>query len=159
MSLKKYKAKRSFDKTPEPPPAGVRHPSTIRTGNILERGKLMFVVQKHHARQLHYDFRLEKEGVLKSWAVPKGIPEDIGIKHLAVMTEDHPIEYGSFEGMIPEGNYGAGKVEIWDKGKYVLLEEKKNSLKFELNGKLLKGKYVLFNFKDKNWFLFKMKNQ
>lgn len=148
MTLEKYRAKRKFNKTPEPPPL-------VKALGDKQGDDTMFVVQKHHARALHYDFRLEMNGVLKSWAVPKGISKKPGEKRLAVMTEDHPLAYGSFEGIIPEGNYGAGTVEIWDTGIYSMLEQKEKSLKFILKGKKLKGEYVLFNFKDKNWFLFK----
>lgn len=158
MPLQRYRAKRKFDTTPEP--------SSFAKALESERGKVkkkrgsntIFVVQKHRARALHYDFRLEIEGVLRSWAVPKGIPLKPGVKHLAVETEDHPIEYGNFEGVIPEGNYGAGQVEIWDRGRYDMIEKKPRSLKFELFGKRLKGVYVLFDFNKKSWFLFKVKN-
>lgn len=146
MKLKTYRAKRKFSKTPEP------------LGSVGKSSGNMFVVQKHRARQLHYDFRLEEKGVLQSWAVPKGIPKTAGEKRLAVQTEDHPIEYGKFEGAIPEGHYGAGSVEIWDTGRYTMIERKDKSLKFALNGNKLKGVYVLFNFRGKNWFLFKTKS-
>ena len=120
----------------------------------------IFVIQKHAARRLHYDLRLEMDGVLKSWAVPKKPPKTPGIKRLAVQVEDHPIEYANFEGIIPEGHYGAGKVEIWDKGSYVLKEKTNDKIVFKLNGEKLKGTYVLLRFKgDKNWLFFKKKGE
>ena len=100
-----------------------------------------FVVQEHHARNLHWDFRLEMEGVLKSWAVPKGVPEKISIKRLAIQVEDHELDYIDFEGEIPEGQYGAGKVKIWDSGTYELESESEKAVSFILNGKRLKGRY------------------
>ena len=118
----------------------------------------IFVIQKHAARRLHYDLRLEMDGVLKSWAVPKEPPRTAGVKRLAVQVEDHPIEYADFEGIIPEGHYGAGKVEIWDRGSYILKERTDKKIVFELNGEKLKGTYVLLKFKgDKNWLFFKKK--
>jgi len=126
----------------------------------LNSKERIFVIQKHAARRLHYDLRLEMDGVLKSWAVPKKPPKTPGIKRLAVQVEDHPIEYANFEGIIPEGHYGAGKVEIWDKGSYVLKERTDNKIVFELNGEKLKGTYVLLRFKgDKNWLFFKKKGE
>jgi bifunctional non-homologous end joining protein LigD len=108
-----------------------------------------FVVQKHRARSLHYDFRLEKDGVFKSWAVPKGIPEEIGPRHLAVEVPDHPLKWGSFEGTIPEGEYGAGTVEIWDEGTYELLEWSNDAIGFVLHGRRLHGTYSLIRFARK----------
>lgn len=144
-SLKEYKKKRNFKQTPEP------------LGRKEKTGLSRFVVQKHYARHLHYDFRLEMEGVLKSWAVPKGLPEKKGIRRLAVQVEDHPIDYLDFQGEIPQGCYGAGRVEIWDKGWYNLIEkEKDRKLVFELKGKKLKGVYELVLMKDKNWLIFKL---
>lgn len=151
MALEQYKQKRDFKKTSEP------KARTAKTASHI------FVVQKHAASHLHYDFRLELparpggEGVLKSWAVPKGVPEKAGIKRLAVQVEDHPVAYAKFHGIIPAGEYGAGQVEIWDKGKYQLVEQTPKSLKFKLNGKRLSGNYVLYHFDKRNWFLFKTK--
>ena len=115
MSLDEYKRKRHRGKTPEP----------FGGGNARSR-KRRFVVQRHDARRLHYDFRLERNGALASWAVPKGVPLRKGERHLAVHVEDHPLEYADFEGVIPAGQYGAGTVEIWDRGTYELLEEKRD---------------------------------
>ena len=162
MSLSLYNKKRSFDKTAEP--KGVRN---------TKSGSLSFVVQKHAASRLHYDFRLEMEGVLKSWAVPKGPslnPED---KRLAMMVEDHPYSYKDFEGNIPKGNYGAGNVIVWDKGTYhavgqdgskkqeeelLLAGLKKGHISFILEGEKLKGEFSLVKLKGKQdnaWLLIK----
>ncbi len=122
--------------------------------------KRIFVIQKHSATRLHYDLRLEMEGVLKSWAIPKKPPIESGVKRLAIQVEDHPIEYANFEGIIPEGHYGAGVVEIWDRGNYILMEKTESKLIFELNGKKLRGIYCLIRFKDdKNWLFFKKKEK
>ncbi len=140
MSLKEYKAKRNFKRTQEP--AGKVHAQP----KVRE---LAFVVQKHDATRLHYDFRLEMEGVLKSWAVPKGFPTRKGDKRLAVEVEDHPIEYGGFEGTIPEGNYGAGTVMLWDAGTYQVSGDDplralaQGKLHLTLKGKKLKGEWTL----------------
>ncbi len=115
-----------------------------------------FVVQEHHARHLHWDFRLEKEGVLKSWAVPKGVPEKKLVKRLAIQVDDHELGYIDFEGEIEEGQYGAGKVEIWDSGTYDLESESSKRMVFELKGKRLKGKYSLVHLKEKQWLLIKL---
>src|SRR5213596_3948963 len=133
--LKKYRAMRDFGATPEPSggkPKGTKLP--------------IFVIQKHQASHLHYDFRLEVEGVLKSWSVPKGPSYDPTVKRLAMMTEDHPYDYASFEGVIPAGNYGAGNVIIWDNGTYEMVDPdtpekgwKKGKLHFALHGKKLHG--------------------
>jgi bifunctional non-homologous end joining protein LigD len=158
MPLDKYKKKRDFSGTPEPEPSTRSTPSRA------------FVIQKHRASRLHYDLRLEEDGVLKSWAVTKEPPTEPGVKRLAVRVEDHPYDYKDFEGEIPEGQYGAGTVEIWDRGTYLPLLEgepdrtvkeaiERGALKFELAGQRLKGRYVLYHFdKDgKNWFFFRMK--
>jgi bifunctional non-homologous end joining protein LigD len=161
MSLVKYKEKRSFNKTPEP------------TGGKPETAVLRFVIQKHDASRLHYDFRLEMDGVLKSWAVPKGPSLNPSVKRLAMMVEDHPYDYKDFEGIIPDGNYGAGTVMVWDEGTYEPIEpvkgraeqEKKllkelesGSLKFILHGKKLQGEFALVKTKgmaDNSWLLIK----
>ncbi|MEM2675823.1 MAG: DNA polymerase ligase N-terminal domain-containing protein [Candidatus Bathyarchaeia archaeon] len=119
----------------------------------------IFVVQRHQARRLHYDFRLEMDGVLKSWAVPKEPPLEPGVRRLAVEVEDHSLDYANFEGVIPEGMYGAGKVEIWDKGTYQLKHRSINKIEFSLNGEKMHGDYVLIRFKgNRNWLLIKKKN-
>jgi bifunctional non-homologous end joining protein LigD len=166
MGLSVYKKKRSFEKTPEP------------TGGKPSVGELRFVVQKHDASHLHYDFRLEMEGVLKSWAVPKGPSLDPQVKRLAMMVEDHPYDYRTFEGIIPEGNYGAGTVIVWDEGTYEPLEgngkskkehEKellnelhKGSLKFRMHGKKLKGEFALVKVNSRgenSWLLIKHRDE
>jgi DNA ligase D-like protein (predicted 3'-phosphoesterase) len=119
-----------------------------------------FVIQKHYATHLHYDFRLEMDGVLKSWAVPKEPPTESGVKRLAVQVEDHEFSYIDFEGTIPEGMYGAGKVEIWDKGNYTLKHRSKDKIVFTLHGEKLSGDYILIKFKGaKNWLFFKKKKR
>jgi DNA ligase D-like protein (predicted 3'-phosphoesterase) len=146
LSLKEYWSKRNFEKTAEP-----KGESEMSEGNI-------YVIQKHAATHLHYDLRLEMDGVLKSWAIPKEPSTLPGVRRLAVQVEDHPIEYANFEGAIPEGEYGAGTVEIWDRGTYKLMERKEDRLIVEINGNKLKGVYVLLRFKDqKNWLFFKKK--
>jgi DNA ligase D-like protein (predicted ligase)/DNA ligase D-like protein (predicted 3'-phosphoesterase) len=148
--LQQYASKRNFAVTPEP------------MGTIAEEEALRFVVQEHHARALHYDLRLEKQGVLKSWAIPKGIPEQLGEKRLAVETEDHPLEYRFFEGTIPKGEYGAGTVKIFDSGTYESKVWKESMIEFTLNGKRLQGKYVLTRFKkagEKEWLLLKIREK
>ena len=146
MGLQEYWKKRDFEKTSEP------------KGNEKTSGGKIYVIQKHQARHLHYDLRLEMNGVLKSWAVPKTPPTEKGVKRLAVQVEDHLIDYANFEGTIPEGQYGAGTVEIWDRGQYVLKEKDENKLVFEVKGNKLKGIYCLVRFKErKNWLFFKKK--
>jgi DNA ligase D-like protein (predicted 3'-phosphoesterase) len=122
------------------------------------KGGRSFVVQEHHATRLHWDFRLEVGSVLRSWAVPKGPPLAGGVKRLAVETEDHALEYGGFEGEIPEGHYGAGEVLIWDRGSYEPEEMEKDKLVFRLKGRKMKGRYCLVRLKrggGKSWILFK----
>ena len=121
----------------------------------------IFVIQKHHARNLHWDFRLEMDGVLKSWAVPKEPPTEPGLKRLAVQVEDHDLDYADFEGEIAEGEYGAGKVKIWDNGTYTLIDRKPKKIVFELQGERLKGKYTILQFGkgEKNWLFFKAKEE
>jgi len=125
---------------------------------LFDVAKPRFVVQEHHASHLHWDFRLELDNVLKSWAVPKEPPTKSGIKRLAVEVEDHELSYINFKGIIPEGSYGAGTVKIWDRGNYELESRKPEKIVFKLHGKKLKGTYVLLKFKrvgEKNWLLFK----
>jgi bifunctional non-homologous end joining protein LigD len=142
MALREYRKKRDFATTPEP--SGEKGGAARR-----KKRRLMFVVQKHLATQLHYDFRLEWNGVLLSWAVPKGPSPDPTVKRLAMQVEDHPVEYASFEGVIPEGEYGAGTVMVWDQGTWeaespdVEAALEKGDLKFTLHGKKLKGSWVL----------------
>lgn len=165
MSLEKYKSKRNFKKTSEPK-------ATKKSGE----DELVFVIQKHKATNLHYDFRLEVEGVLKSWAVPKGPSLNPAVKRLAMMVEDHPIDYKDFEGLIPEGEYGGGEVIIWDNGTFhsgptkdkdeseKLMSEglERGEIKFVLNGKKLKGEFALVKVEKwgKNaWLLIKHRDE
>lgn len=117
---------------------------------------MQFVIQKHRASHLHYDFRLELDGVLKSWAIPKEPPDKSGIKRLAIEVEDHSLSYIDFEGIIPDGMYGAGRVKIWDRGDYELVKREPSKIEFILKGKRLKGRYALIRFKE-NWLFFKLK--
>jgi DNA ligase D-like protein (predicted 3'-phosphoesterase) len=147
--LDEYLSKRDFSVTPEP-----------KSGETLGENKI-FVVQEHSARRLHYDLRLERQGVLKSWAVPKGIPQKTGDKRLAVQTEDHPLEYQKFEGTIPKGQYGAGIVRIWDKGSYELKVWEDDKIEFMLSGEKLHGLYALVRLKkatEKDWLLMKVRD-
>ncbi|RYF81963.1 MAG: DNA ligase, partial [Chitinophagaceae bacterium] len=165
MALDKYNKKRDFDKTPEP--AG---------GKKAGATELRFVVQRHQASTLHYDFRLEMEGVLKSWAVPKGPSLDPEDKRLAMMVEDHPYSYRTFEGDIPEGNYGAGHVDIWDEGTYTAAGAKnkaaaekellqglaEGSISFVLQGNKLQGEFALVKMKGRQkdaWLLIKKRDE
>jgi len=145
MSLIEYIKKRDFKKTKEP------------KGKAKKSKGNMYVVQQHFASNTHYDLRLEMNGVLKSWAIPKEPIEDPVVRRLAVQTEDHPIEYGSFEGSIPEGQYGGGNVVIWDKGTYKINEKTDKKIIFTIKGKKLKGTWCLINFKpaEKMWLFFK----
>lgn len=154
-ALEKYRQKRQFSKTPEPAPKK----KTSTTGRL-------FVIQKHRASHLHYDFRLEDRGVLKSWAVPKGPSLDPSVKRLAMAVEDHPLDYADFEGVIPEGEYGAGTVMVWDRGTYlpegiedVAAALDKGELKFSLNGKKLKGSWVLVRTRNRQWLLIKHRDR
>jgi bifunctional non-homologous end joining protein LigD len=177
MALSQYKKKRKFSSTPEP--SSLRR-SPSRESNAKRKAKggrpLIFVVQRHKATRLHYDFRLEMEGVLKSWAVPKGPSMNPSDKRLAMMVEDHPFDYKDFEGVIPEGNYGAGIVEIWDSGtltdiegspareseKNLLAALKKGDLKFTLKGKKLRGEFVLVRMRkagENAWLLIKHRDE
>ena len=122
-----------------------------------DEGQHRFVVQKHQATHLHYDFRLEIAGVLRSWAVPKGPPLESGIRRLAVRVEDHPVDYIDFAGEIPQGEYGAGSVEIWDTGEFDLEKESADILEFSLRGKKLSGSYALIHTDDKNWLFIRRK--
>jgi bifunctional non-homologous end joining protein LigD len=136
--LRTYRAKRDPDKTPEP--MGSRRKKSDRKGSALR-----FVIQEHHARALHWDFRLEHDGVFVSWALPKGLPESPKSNHLAVHTEDHPIEYGEFQGDIPKGEYGGGHVSIWDQGTYELEKWSDREVMVVLHGQIASGRYVLFS--------------
>lgn len=148
MSLIKYLKKRKLKKSGEPK-AEIKKSSK----------KLIYVIHKHNASHLHWDLRLEMNGVLKSWAIPKQPPRKKGLKRLAIQVENHPVSYSNFEGIIPEGNYGAGKVEIWDKGTYELTGKKKDLIEVKIKGKKLTGEYCLvrtkFQGKKNNWIFFK----
>jgi DNA ligase D-like protein (predicted 3'-phosphoesterase) len=160
--LKRYREKRNFEKTPEP--EGSSGIAGAKSGGPV------FIIQKHDAQKLHYDFRLEVDGVLKSWAVPKGPSLDPGDKRLAVATEDHALDYGDFEGVIPEGEYGAGPVLIWDRGTYENVNEKDDGLRsmtdslkdghvlVRLNGEKISGGYALQRIDDDEdqWLLIKI---
>lgn len=140
-TLKRYEEKRSFERTPEPPPT-----IAIGEGNA-------FVVHRHHATRLHYDLRLEQDGTLKSWAVPKGLPPRPGIIRLAVATEDHPLEYLNFEGTIPKGQYGGGDMWIYARGKYAITKEKKGGFYFRLQSKELSAEYSTHKTKENEWIV------
>jgi bifunctional non-homologous end joining protein LigD len=161
MALDEYAAKRRFENTPEPPPSGKTSKRSARP---------YFCVQRHDATRLHYDFRLEMDGVLKSWAVPKGPSLDPTLKHLAAFVEDHPVEYGGFEGTIPAGNYGAGSVMLWDRGWWELLGDvaaeaqlARGDLKFRLHGEKLNGDFAIVLMKGRGkgneWLLIKKRDE
>src|SRR5450755_4442194 len=162
MALEEYVRKRKFEKTPEPAPKAAAPPST-------ESAAPRFYVQRHDATRLHYDFRLEIGGVLVSWAVPKGPSLEPLSKFLAAKVEDHPLEYGEFEGNIPAGNYGAGSVMLWDRGTWELLGDKpveeqlaRGDLKFRLHGEKLKGEFAIVHMKNRGkgneWLLIKKRD-
>ena len=163
MSLDEYAAKRRFEKTPEPPPS---------TRKTKPAAKPYFCVQRHDATRLHYDFRLEIDGVLKSWAVPKGPSLDPAVKVFAAHVEDHPVEYGDFEGNIPAGNYGGGSVMLWDRGTFDLVGDApgeaqmaRGDLKFQLHGEKLNGEFAIIHMKPRakgkgnEWLLIKKRDE
>lgn len=165
-----YRSKRHAGRTPEPvpdaQPDGVRAAPTRRHTRRAKHGReasgageATFVIQEHHARRLHWDFRLEHDGVLVSWAVPKGLPATTRAQRLAVQTEDHPLEYGTFEGTIPRGEYGAGEVEIWDSGPYRVEKWRDDEVIAVLGGERARGRYVLIRTDGTNWLLHRMKDQ
>src|SRR5436305_1972395 len=145
-ALETYRKKRDFGETPEPSPEVELEAS--------ERPR--FVVQEHHARALHWDFRLERDGVLVSWALPKGVPPDPRTNHLAVPTEDHPMSYIDFAGEIPKGNYGAGTVKLWDRGAYEVHKWEPREVMVTLHGERVQGRYVLFKTGPKAWMIHRM---
>ena len=144
--LREYRDKRDPARTPEPVPAPAEQAEGSQAGGT-------FVIQEHHARRLHWDFRLERDGVLVSWALPKGVPDDPAVNHLAVHTEDHPLEYGGFEGTIPRGEYGAGAVTIWDHGSYETQKWSPREVKVLLHGRRVEGGYVLFQTHGNQWMI------
>jgi bifunctional non-homologous end joining protein LigD len=145
VSLEEYWSKRDFERTPEP------------RGKVTDGGGRRFVVQEHHASSLHWDLRLERDGVLRSWAVPKGVPEEWGVRRLAVQTEDHPLEYADFEGEIPQGEYGGGTIIIWDRGVYEEEKWREGEIIVRLEGGRLKGRYCMIGLRGQpgNWLLFR----
>ncbi len=161
MSLQEYERKRDFSRTPEPKPG-----KTAKSG--LQAGR--FFIQRHNATRLHYDFRLEIDGTLKSWAIPKGPSLDPSVKHLAAMVEDHPLDYGDFEGNIPKGEYGGGSVMLWDRGTFELIGEEsaaqqiaRGDLKFRLRGEKLSGTWAIVHMKARgkgnDWLIIKKKDE
>jgi bifunctional non-homologous end joining protein LigD len=160
--LKRYREKRRFAETPEPSGPAAEAPEGPQAEAEPEPPEELprFVVQEHHATRLHWDLRLERDGVLVSWAVPRGIPPDPKRNHLAVHVEDHPMEYIDFAGEIPRGNYGAGRVSIWDRGTYEThkwrLDEPKGEVMVTLRGERVRGRYVLFQTNGKDWMIHRM---
>jgi bifunctional non-homologous end joining protein LigD len=161
MSLQEYARKRDFRQTPEPAPG-----ETVKSSTHSGR----FFIQRHNATRLHYDFRLEIDGTLKSWAVPKGPSLDPAMKHLAAMVEDHPLDYGDFEGNIPKGQYGGGSVMLWDRGTFEVIGEEpamaqieRGDLKFRLHGEKLSGTWALVRMKNRGkgneWLIIKKKDE
>ncbi|MFQ5997780.1 MAG: DNA polymerase ligase N-terminal domain-containing protein [Candidatus Bathyarchaeia archaeon] len=146
-SLIEYQRKRHFTRTPEP----TGHPEVIDTNSSR------FVVHEHHATRLHHDFRLEMDGALKSWAIPKFVPTEPRIRRLAIQTEDHPLDYIDFQGVIPEGEYGAGKVEIWDRGIFDMESRQERKLVIRLKGRRLDGRYALIQTRERQWIILKSK--
>lgn len=144
--LREYRDKRDPARTPEPVPDPAEQAEGSQAGGT-------FVIQEHHARRLHWDFRLERDGVLVSWALPKGVPDDPAVNHLAVHTEDHPLEYGHFQGTIPRGEYGAGAVTIWDHGSYETQKWSPREVKVLLHGQRVEGGYVLFQTNGNQWMI------
>jgi bifunctional non-homologous end joining protein LigD len=159
--LQAYRDKRDPSRTPEPVPAQPAPAGPVPAGpssaGLSSAGESpdggAFVIQEHHARRLHWDFRLERDGVLVSWALPKGVPADPAVNHLAVHTEDHPLEYGSFEGEIPRGEYGAGSVAIWDAGRYETLKWAPREVKVRLHGRRVTGEFALFQTRGNQWMI------
>jgi bifunctional non-homologous end joining protein LigD len=149
--LRAYRDKRDASRTPEPVPAQPVRTGPAPPGVNADGGT--FVIQEHHARRLHWDFRLERDGVLVSWALPKGVPDDPTVNHLAVHTEDHPLEYGAFEGVIPRGQYGAGSVTLWDAGRYETLKWATDEVKVRLHGQRVTGEFALFQTKGSQWMI------
>jgi bifunctional non-homologous end joining protein LigD len=148
--LEEYRHKRSFDKTPEPQPDG-------RTNGRAKKGhQRRFVIQEHHARRLHWDLRLEHDGVLASWALPRGIPDSPEHNRLAVHTEDHPLEYLTFEGEIPAGEYGAGRMTVWDRGTYEAEKFREDKVVIKLAGRRVQGRFALFRTEGNNWMIHRM---
>src|SRR6266513_1364137 len=146
--LSDYEKKRSFEKTPEPRGA--------KKGKRAGGKRNRFVIHEHHARRLHWDLRLERDGVLASWAVPRGVPQDPKDNRLAVRTEDHPLEYLEFQGRIPKGEYGAGEIGIWDRGTYEAEKFRDDEVILTFSGERVRGRYALFQTAGDNWMIHRM---